>query len=404
MRRLLMGVFGVFWAALVFVLTLWLTFPSDAFVQRIRAEAPGVLGAEYSLDLVSASPWWVGVSTHDLKLYHTPRRPRSGEEGGPTLVAVADDVRIRAGLFSLLARAPYVTGAVTLTEGTLDYAVGTRMEGGTMQVESLQIDASSFPLADLMMFLPEGAEFDAVGTVDLSVDLQGGEDGMKSANGDISLTGKGIVLSNVVIPDIGPLGFDVPIDSLELSFDVDEGTAAVDIGRIMSELGTVEIEGDLTLRDPLDRTSINLEIIVSDLGEKLQAFSMMMSSAKHADSKYHYQCRGIVSRLSSCPTPMRERSVSRPTTRPTVRPTAAAPRVPSDAGEFQKTESDDERAKRREEIRERLRLRREERETDGGRVLEPDEGDEFEDDPEEFDEEDFDDEDFEDDDFEDFED
>ena len=66
MRNLLIGVFTLFWCALVFLVTFWLTFPSDTLVERVRWEVPERLGKEYSIDLASVSPWWVGLSAQDV--------------------------------------------------------------------------------------------------------------------------------------------------------------------------------------------------------------------------------------------------------------------------------------------------------------------------------------------------
>ena len=69
MIRVLQVVGAFAWAAVVFAGTLWATFPSEAIVNRLRYEVPRVMGSEYSADIGRISPWWIGLSADDVKLY-----------------------------------------------------------------------------------------------------------------------------------------------------------------------------------------------------------------------------------------------------------------------------------------------------------------------------------------------
>ena len=79
MRTSTMVGLGVLWCIVVFAGTLYATFPSDELIQRAKIEVPDALGPEYSIDIASVSPWWVGVSASDVHLYKTQR---SGDAAG----------------------------------------------------------------------------------------------------------------------------------------------------------------------------------------------------------------------------------------------------------------------------------------------------------------------------------
>ncbi|MBX2796251.1 MAG: type II secretion system protein GspN [Myxococcales bacterium] len=365
MRAVGMVVGGIVWCMLIFSFTLWLTFPSDTLIERIRHETPRMMGSEYSSDLASIAPWWFGVAAKDVKLYSTATQDwRSSEEPeGPSLVGIAKDVRVRASPFSMLRNKPYVSGSVTLTEAPVTYALGfAENERGAMGLVSADVEGSSVPLADLLMLAPSTA-ISATGSVDAELRFEAGEDGLSTAEGKMEISGENIVLSDIEIPGIGPLGMDIPIESLELTCPVREGKCEIERGTVSSPLLDMRIEGHVALRDPLSRSTLDIELIVSDLGDDLKAFEGFMSSAKQSDGAYHYACRGIVSRLRSCQ-PVRASARRSTTPRPSPSRTS---RGTANRGEPRSASSgnmDEERERRRQEIRERLRQRREARERD----------------------------------------
>ena len=371
---------GILWCVVVFVTTLYATFPSQALVDRIKVEAPNVLGPDTSVDLASVSPWWVGIAARDLKIYKTERA--TGQDGAvPTLMGLAKDVRVRASLWSLVQRTPHASGSVTLAEGRIDYAVGTSADDkGRVNVSEVEIQSKALPLADLLMLVP-GFTGTTTGAVDIDVVVEAGEKGMSDASGRIDLSGGGIVLSDLEIPGVGPLGMDVPISALKISGDIRDGEWTIDQGRMQSDLLQLRVEGSLSFRDPIERSTVDIELIVSDLGQELQAFESFMSSAKGSDGAYHYQCRGMLRSMRSC-TPKRDRTAR---ARASRRSSSAPDRRPGSLGEPRSrtpvtpSEVDEERERRREEIRERLRQRREEREArieDGPEYDENDNGEE----------------------------
>lgn len=350
---------GIAWCAVVFYGVLYLTFPSDAVIARLQAEAPKMLGQDSTIQLARVSPWWVGLAGRDIKVFRAERPdPRSEAAPTETLIAMAKDVRVRVSPWSLLTGSPYVIGSATLTESDIDFEIGTVEGKRGPQVSTLDVHTDELPLGDLLMLVP-GFAGTAEGAVDIDAKVESGDKGMSDAKGRIDIGGSSLVLSEVELPMIGPLGMDVPISSLKLAGNIDDGKWTIDQGRIDSSLFLLRVEGSVSLRDPIDRSTVDIELILSDLGEDFKNFETFLKSAEGTDGAYHFQCRGMVSRLRGCTPKGSTRSASRRSVdrgSRADRPVAAGatPRTPSAV--------DDERERRREEIRERLRKRREERE------------------------------------------
>ncbi len=383
-RTIAMIAGGVLWCVLVFVVTFYVTFPSDTLVRQAQYRTPELLGREYSLEVGSISPALVGLTAADVKLFHTPRTSwREDEAPAKTIAGLAKDLRVKISpLASLFASAPQVYGSVTFTESPITYAVGTAVDKrGNLALTSLDVASDDLPLADLLMLIPE-LTASASGKIDVDLEIEAGEEGMADANGSVDIEGGTLVLSDVEIPGIGPLGMDIPVSALRIVGEVQDGELTIERGIAQSDLLEIEIEGTITLRDPLDRSTVDVQITLSNLGDDLAAFEGFLASAKGSDGDYHFNCRGMISRLRGC-TAERTASRSRPS-RPraaTRRPSSSADRPTAERSSSarsprERTELDAERERRREEIRERLRQRREERE----RLRDPN------DDVEEFDE------------------
>ncbi len=375
MRAFLGLVATFFWCVAVFFVTLWLTFPSDAISDRIRYEVPLRLGGDYSAEVGSVGPWWLGVSVGDFKL-HRAQQVEGVEQA--TLVAMLDGVRAAVSPFSLVRGSPYLTGRVDTVDGSMSYEVGTGNTGKNgIGVTDLVLWSEQIAVGDVLAWMPE-APATVEGAVAVDVDLRAGDEGgMKAATGHVKLTGADLSLSDIEIPGMGPLGMTIPISQLEINADVKDGRALIKDGHVSSPFANIEIKGEVALRDPMDRSSIDLEIVVSNLGDELAAFEGALASAKGSDGSYHYHCRGVVSRLNerSCSAGEDRRSATKPrSTRSTVvGADGGAPPATTTVGEDGETVTaprepmdDEERAKRREEIRERLRQKREERMGDKG--------------------------------------
>jgi type II secretion system protein N len=346
------------WCLLVFVATLWATFPSEELGLRLRAEVPARLGRQTTADVGEVSPWWVGLTAHDLKLY------QSGA-GGAELLAVFDSASIAVSPFrSLVRRTPYFSGQLTMLDGELGFQVGTAQmgkKGNTWGISDLVAWSDGVPIGDLLR-VTDRVPGTLVGNVSLDVDVRGGSEGLSAADGHVTIEGSGLTLSDVEVPGVGPLGMEIPIDKVSIAAKVEKGQATIDHAIVTSSLFTLEIKGTVGLRDPFERSNVDVEVVLSGLGSEFQAYEGFLSAAKGTDGNYHFFCRGIASRLSvaSC-------SPGKPSASRLGRRTAADEDPDVEGGDgleepvLTPSESDDERAKRRAEIRERLRERREAR-------------------------------------------
>ncbi|MEQ1570784.1 MAG: type II secretion system protein GspN [Myxococcota bacterium] len=369
MKQVLFVLGSLVWALVVFLVTFRVTFPSDAMSERIRYEVPQRLGEAYSADVGGVAPWWTGIAVSDLKLYHLGEAPEEeepveGEEpqepppvAGPELVALVKRFAVRLDpLRSLFARAPHISGSLGLSEGSIDYSVGTGLDKrGEITVADLTVRAVDVPLADLMSVA--GASGD--GKLGLELDLHAGESGTpRDAAGRMVVHGKDLLLSDLEAPGIGPLGMDLPVSELNVVIDFVDGKGTISEGKATSELATLGLSGEITLREPLERSAFDVTLNLSNLSGTLTSFEGLMSSAKQSDGTYQFTCRGTLARIGSANCSMRSASVS---TRPrgSTRSGGAALGLPGDAGA---PVTDEDRDKHREEIRARLAARRAERE------------------------------------------
>jgi type II secretion system protein N len=376
MRKVLFAVAVAGWGFLVFAGTFYATFPSQAIGDRIRYEVPRMMGDEYTVELGSVSPWWMGLSVSDVKLYRADdsRRPaivedEEGEEGaeapasGSQLVGLFENVRVRVSPWSLLRRAPYLSGVLSLPGGDVDFSVGTAVaEEGDIGLADVVVRAEALPLEDLLMLAPKWTA-SGTGSVDIDIDLHAGSNGMRDATGKIAIVGSNLELTDVELPTVGNLGMPIPIAELLLQADVVDGKATFTDAHANSELAKLTLGGELTLRDPIDRSAMDIQLTVSDIGESLGPMKNMataaMADARQADGSYLYSCRGVIARLSPYACSAGDRKISG------AGPRAGRPGAPGAATSPREVDSDNadpDREKRREEIRERLRQRREERE------------------------------------------
>ncbi|MEN0062654.1 MAG: type II secretion system protein GspN [Myxococcota bacterium] len=365
-QNLVFGAGVVVWSILVFAVTFYLTFPSDALVARIKEEAPNVLGPDYEVDLASAAPWWVGLSMTDVAVSQRARNWRRDPEAESSLVAFAPKARVRTSLFSLLTQAPSVIGAVTLGDGRVDFDVTTKSGERQLEIATLEAVADQLPLADvvgspLMASALGGFSMVGDGAVDLNIDLQAGERGMADGVGQFELQGRDLMLSELSSETTGPLGIDVPIRKLEIVAEVEEGKGDLKEGIIDSDLFKLKISGDFGLRDPLTNSTINFEVELSDISKDLSLVETMLRSGLGASAdngKYKFTCRGMIARLNSR-TCRSAGSRRRPSTgRSSANKRTPVRSRPSSVSRAERPKvNDPDRERRREEIRERLRAR-----------------------------------------------
>lgn len=355
MKRLLLVGAGALWFLLVFFVSFRLTFPSDAVADRIRYEVQETTDGAWVLDLRSVRPWWIGAAADGIRVF-------KAEPGGEqTLAMAADSAKVRVGLTSLMRQTPRVSGSLQLGSGDIDFTVGTRVGSkGDLGVSEIALNGSALPITEIAALA--GTDLDGQGTVDVKVGVDA-PDGMRTANGQLSIRGSALQITQIDLSSLGvpELGLEIPIQELDLTFDIAEGTATVARGIVRGGLATIEIQGTIGLRDALDRSVLDLTILVGSLGPQLQPFKGFLGD-EWPDGKFHYKCTGQVSR-SNCRAERNRAASAR--SRPLGVGNNAGARGARQAGrkdgvqEAPGAMDDEERAKRREELRERLRQRRE---------------------------------------------
>ncbi|MEZ4236778.1 MAG: type II secretion system protein GspN [Myxococcota bacterium] len=309
MKRNALWVAGTLaWVFAVFVGTFWLTFPSRSIADRLEYELPRLLGADYVADIGSVSPWWIGLSARDVKLYHQPsantgRRGRraaaaaeeeDGEEDAseaPTLVAMLSRARLRASVWSLFRRAPYVSGSVGLTDGEIDYARGHRgRRPGPHRPGRPRAGADQLPLSDLMMLLPITAS--GSGAIDLDRRPAPGDNGMRDATGHLSLTGRPRPVRRGAADD-RPLGMEIPPRRWRWRPRFEDGRATIDSGTLDSALFQLAVAGEITLGAHRS-SAIDITLTLSNLDDSLAAYRTFLRSAETSSGTYEYACRGVI--------------------------------------------------------------------------------------------------------------
>jgi type II secretion system protein N len=356
-RTFFLLVGAAFWSAFVFVTTWWLTFPSEEFGQRIRAEVPLRLGRGSTADVGPVGPWWLGVSASELKLYD------DGPEGAE-LRAYFTEASVALSPFrSLFRRTPYFTGELEFLDGWLGFQIGTAQtgkKGNNWGMSDLVLWSDQVPIGDLL-HLTDRVPASITGNVSLDVDVRGGSGGLSESTGHIKLAGTGLGLSGLEIPNVGPLGMEIPIDSINLDAKVENGQVTFEPSFVRSSMFTLEIKGTLGLRDPVERSNVDLEFVLTELGAELKGFEGFLTSAKGPDGAYHFFCRGVLQRMSASSCSAGKPGISGRATRRAAADDLAEDGEGVDAGMGDPNETDAERQQRRAELREKLKARREER-------------------------------------------
>lgn len=356
-RKIGWAVLAFGWVTLVFLFTLWLTFPSDAVVQRLMYEANARSGGRRSVQIGSAAPYWFGLKLRDVRLFD--QDPRNAD-APPTLVAASDVVAASVNPFGLARGRPYVKGFLRLGESDVRFAAGIlvdREKGKGWSLTDVWLSAPGASMGDLALLSPY--PMTATGTVDLAADITG-ETGMRDASGTATITGASLVLSELGLEAFAAFGApsEITIDDLAIELSVRDGRATIQKGTMTSSIGNVTLDGDIALKDDLSRSNFRVDAVI-ELADDFEKFGAMAGEAMWADGRLHYTCSGYMP--PSCK-PAREGRTSRTGARG-----GTAPVTPSDDAldepAMPPTAADDpERARRREEVRERLRKRREERE------------------------------------------
>ncbi len=345
LQKLGMGIAGLAWFAVVFVVSLWMTFPEQAAIDRARYEVQKATDGSINIDADGLSPvlTGVGAKVSNLSVQQIDKRKveRGDNDGAVATLFTADDAWVKVGVLSLLGSAPRAWGGVNFGDGALDFDVTgrAREKRGGYGVGEIKLEADNFPISSLPPI--NGATLMGTGSLDLDVDIDASE-GMRKADGEATLFGNDIRITQISAPGT-MLGdsFDMvtEVSELELKLAINSGKAKVKRGRLSSNLMDAEITGEIRLLEDLGRSTLKLDAVL-DLGDDLQMFKNFLKDALHnSDKKHHYTISGTLS--SPRIRPDREKR---------ARPTRSTPRrnnARNKPDDEQDDEADDDKPNRR---------------------------------------------------------
>ena len=312
LRKLLFGFAGLAWFGVVFLFGLWLTFPSDTVVERVRYEFDALTDGSMALDMSSLAPRpLLGLSMTDISLSSVEEED---EQRLLNPVMKADYGTASVGFFSLLSFTPAGSGYLVVGDTNIDYSLVASSEG----LQELEVQSDSVSIATIGALLEPfvGDTLTGSGSLKVDVDLDLSE-GVAKASGKVRLRGNDDVTLTIKYWDQFAMDYDtmgpISVSDFDIELEITDGKAKVDRGKLESDYLTVALTGDITLKKSLGRSSIRLRAVLSDLGPDLSAVGGAMSRAKWKDDTYHYRISCSFERLGArCLKPERERRARKP--------------------------------------------------------------------------------------------
>ena len=327
-------VVSLIWGALVFTMVFWLLFPSTAVANRIRYEVARSNAGRTVVQMSSVSPWWVGLSVHNVIVssLDNPADP----DALPMPFFAADRLAVRFQPISLLREAPKIFFAMELGDGLLEGSARSMSISQMGDLKAFDAQGDDVPFDELLgLFGAGGGDFamDTTGGIDLDLDMKLGR-GLAKADGDMSISGRDLVIDTLTVATLGweDEAMNALVNELDFRVQITEGQGTITRGVLSSTLIDIEVEGDFTLSDALDRSSVELEVILELkdwTGTPLESFRGVvdgfLGSAKWKDGTAHYTANTTLGRLSlSALRPKMERTSGR-VTAPITRPTLPTP-------------------------------------------------------------------------------
>lgn len=318
MNRALWIIGGVAWFALVFWVTLYLSFPSEGVGRFVASVVSQRTNGQYRIEMDGAKPWWVGLAGDNVIVYST-----AGGTDDPVFFADALGVRIHP--LALLRKGRQFSGYATMEDSTIEAQVSATDDDGNLTLRRLQVVAQDLAIETLTGLLgkSEASPIDATGSLDVDIDLNMKE-GIEKAEGKISILGDGVRLAKVAAPAIGlkPMELDMPVTELDIEIAGDGGLLKIERGVVRSQAVNIDLHGEVTTGDRLDRSRVHVEaeVEIGDwAGLAIESFRAMVdtftASKKCEDGRLHYVANTTVSRFSF--NDFREEKCKGSATRPT---------------------------------------------------------------------------------------
>lgn len=300
---------GLVWCTVVCIVTWWVTFPSQAVVDRAAYEVQKASNGSMALKAASSSPWWTGVTLSDVTLLSV------GDEGASP-VMVVDSVSASTSLFSLIGGGLPIHGVVDLGGSNLVIDAELDRSQDPPALKKITADAPALGVQALGALLaPLGASMTGSGDVELDLDLEVG-DKVKDHDGRLKIDAKGLTV-DLTVPDPlsgGPFNIgEIAVSEIDIVFDVKDGKAVIKKGIIRSDGADLDLDLNMTLNDRFDRSRLRGTLVVANMGGNLSTYEGFMKDALWEDGKYHYSINCSVERMgASCLRAERQRRARTP--------------------------------------------------------------------------------------------
>ncbi len=306
--RLSMIAGGLVWCAAVFGVTSWVTFPSDAVVDRLAYSLQESTDGGFALKASTASPWWIGLNLSDVELLKTDKR---GGEGA--LLLDADRVSARTSIFSAFSTRHPIVGSIVTGGATIPFESELDRSGESPRISLIRVAQAPLAIGAIGGLLqPLGANLTGTGEVVLDVDLSMASD-IKEHEGRVALKGRGLAVT-VSLPD--PFGGEQPfqlgpvsVATIDLDLEVRGGKVTVRTAELRSDHANLVITGDLSLDPFPNRSRLRGKATISELGGTLATFESFLGQARWDDGTYRYLLSCSIDRIGpTCFRPDRPRS------------------------------------------------------------------------------------------------
>ena len=296
MKKAAIGAITLAWGLLVFLVALHVHFPGDAAIARAKWEVQNATDGAWAVDASAANLWRLsGVGIEDLVVYRVdPTSRRGGEEDDPADAVPfmrAENVRARVALLPLLMGTREVEFDADVYGGNVNGSVGEGAESRRVVLEGEALDLSRVPLEG------EDWNIDATGLARIAADLTLDAEDIKASEGTFNLA-----IDDLAIVSAKAMGIDLtPASFSEAVLDVvlEKGKAEIESGRFISDLISVEMDGNITLsKRQWDRWRMKVGLKVK-LGEELDSMAKFLPTFKNArgnDDQYHFSCSGTLGR------------------------------------------------------------------------------------------------------------
>jgi type II secretion system protein N len=371
MQRLIVLMVSSLWTLLFMLLGVYFTFPSESATERLQWEVQERSRGSMGIELANLTPWRVGLKAKDVILYSFSKK-KSDPDDEPKTLAFLDKARLRVGLLSLLKKKPAFYGSFDLQDGNVDFSGLLTQDEEQLALGEFQLKAKAFPLNSVPPI--GGVSFEGEGALNAHVDLQTPE-GLRKANGNAEVFSRALVLTAIRMEGsiFDGMEFEpIEISDLILEMNITQGKAEITKGLLQTSMGDIELDGDITLMEPLSRSRLRIKATLN-LNEQADLFKPFLKDALWDDEAYHYAISGSANRPRFRPD--RKRKPSR-NSRKTDRDFKNSLASDDDAmsPEERKLAAEERRSAREERLedrKERMRKRREDRESSNGGARTP---------------------------------